>query len=129
MMKDDKKEHNNKYEKLASFLEDPQDLTNMNEASSDDEVRKLLFMWNECQPAELIRQRFGKRRCNGSGRLKHRKTKVVEDISRLLGDGWRPLRLSSVSAWVRFGSRKRKLRWTNEAVWSRCCWLRSIRAK
>ena len=52
MMKDDKKEHNNKYEKLASFLEDPQDLTNMNEASSDDEVRKLLFMWNECQPAE-----------------------------------------------------------------------------
>ena len=51
MMKDDKKEHN-KYEKLASFLEDPQELTNVNETSSDDEVRKLLFMWNECRPVE-----------------------------------------------------------------------------
>lgn len=51
-MKDDKKEYNNRYEKLASLLEDPQDLTKKNGAFSDDEARKLLFIWNECLPAE-----------------------------------------------------------------------------
>lgn len=51
-MKDEKKEYNNRYEKLASLLEDPQDLTKMNGAFSDDEARKLLFIWNECLPAE-----------------------------------------------------------------------------
>lgn len=50
-MKDNEREHNKKYERLASLLEEPQNPDKTKQASSDDEARKLLFVWNECRPA------------------------------------------------------------------------------
>lgn len=48
-MKD--KEENNKYESLASFLDDRTSSSERNSFPIDDEEsRKLIFLWDECQP-------------------------------------------------------------------------------
>lgn len=101
MMKDDKKEHNNKYEKLASFLEDPQDLTNMNEASSDDEVRKLLFMWNECQPAATDSSEVWEKTLQ---RIRQAQAQEAESRRRHLSLAWRWVAAASVVLCVGLGS-------------------------
>ena len=101
MMKDDKKEHNNKYEKLASFLEDPQDLTNMNEASSDDEVRKLLFMWNECQPAATDSSEVWEKTLQ---RIRQAQAQEDESRRRHLSLAWRWVAAASVVLCVGLGS-------------------------
>ena len=101
MMKDDKKEHNNKYEKLASFLEDPQDLTNMNEASSDDEVRKLLFMWNECQPAETDSSEVWEKTLQ---RIRQAQAQEDESRRRHISLAWRWVAAASVVLCVGLGS-------------------------
>lgn len=101
MMKDDKKEHNNKYEKLASFLEDPQDLTNMNEASSDDEVRKLLFMWNECQPAETDSSEVWEKTLQ---RIRQAQAQEAESRRRHISLAWRWVAAASVVLCVGLGS-------------------------
>lgn len=51
-MNDDKKKYNNKYERLAAFLDEPQGSDKEGGALSDDEARKLLYFWNECHPAK-----------------------------------------------------------------------------
>lgn len=101
MMKDDKKEHNNKYEKLASFLEDPQDLTNMNEASSDDEVRKLLFMWNECQPAATDSSEVWEKTLQ---RIRQAQAQEAESRRRHISLAWRWVAAASVVLCVGLGS-------------------------
>ena len=100
-MKDEKKEYNNRYEKLASFLEDPQDLTNMNEASSDDEVRKLLFMWNECQPAETDSSEVWEKTLQ---RIRQAQAQEDESRRRHLSLAWRWVAAASVVLCVGLGS-------------------------
>lgn len=50
-MNDDKKKYNNTYEKLAAFLDEPKRSDEKEPFSSDEEARKLLYLWNECHPA------------------------------------------------------------------------------
>ena len=102
MMKDDKKELNNKYEKLASFLEDTRDLTNMNEASSDDEVRKLLFMWNECQPAATDSSEVWEKTLH---RIRQAQAQEAESRRRHISLAWRWVAAASVVLCVGLGSR------------------------
>ena len=50
-MNDDKKKYNNTYEKLAAFLGESKRSDEEEPFSSDEEARKLLYLWNECHPA------------------------------------------------------------------------------
>lgn len=43
-MNDDKKKYNNRYEKLAAFLDEPKRSDEEEPFSSDEEARKLLYL-------------------------------------------------------------------------------------
>lgn len=50
-MEDNKKEESNKYETLASFLDGRSVAPDKTESQSDEEVQKLIFLWDECNPS------------------------------------------------------------------------------
>lgn len=49
-MENDKKEEENKYELLASFLDDRSVSPGKKVSQSEEELQKLMFLWDECHP-------------------------------------------------------------------------------
>lgn len=48
----DNKEENNKYEALASFLDERASSAEKETSLKEDECRKLIYLWDECHPAK-----------------------------------------------------------------------------
>lgn len=85
-MNDDKKKYNNRYEKLAAFLDEPKRSDEEEPFSSDEEARKLLYLgMNAIRPERMLRK-SGKRLFNGSGRRSNRRPDA-EDVLFPYGDG------------------------------------------
>lgn len=92
-MNDDKKKYNNTYEKLAAFLGESKRSDEEEPFSSDEEARKLLYLWNECHPAGADAEKVWERLFNGSGRRSNRRPDA-EDVLFPYGDGQLLLPLS-----------------------------------
>lgn len=52
-MEGNKKEENNRYETLASFLDDRSVIPGETDSQPEEEVRKLTFLWDECEPSPM----------------------------------------------------------------------------
>lgn len=68
-MKDNKKKENSKYESLASFLDDRSASSDGDVSQSDEEIHKLVFLWDECNPPKL----------DGEGVLKETLQKIEKE--------------------------------------------------
>lgn len=53
----DNKEENNKYESLASFLDGRSPSTETKTSLSEEECRKLIYLWDECHPSQAEAER------------------------------------------------------------------------
>lgn len=52
-MEDNRKEESNRYETLASFLDDRSVIPGETDSRLEEEARKLTFLWDECEPSRL----------------------------------------------------------------------------
>lgn len=51
-MEDNKREESNKYEPLASFLDDRSVSPDENNSQSEEDLQKLIFLWDKCNPQQ-----------------------------------------------------------------------------
>ena len=60
-MEDNRKEKRDKYELWASLLEGQSVFSSENLSQADEELQKLSFLWNQCDPPRRIPEKSGRR--------------------------------------------------------------------